>query len=432
LLATAGVTPGQPADEQGKVIAAYGDAVSRAQPPPGWSFLWNAGKTADDPAGFAPMTCVEVTTGRRKAGAHGIPDEAGGLRADRPSHSGYGDVFALRDRDGTARWAIAAYTLQEDSAGDVWIHNGNLLNRSYAGGCALDIRVNQKQLFQAVAAQDRAPLIFQKRLGRLKRGDVVRVAVGPGEKADKAGGRLRYTLEDWPPGRAPGEPVNILCPPITAAEPQRDADGRFATYQEKHRAQCEIMLADKPELVLIGDSITARWPAELLQQKYGKRRPVNLGIGGDWIQNVLWRVRNGVWDQLRIKVAVLLIGTNNLSNRFTPEEVAQGTAGLLKAIHEKTPETRILLLGILPRGGSVLEPVNEKVRLVNSMLAAMADGKRVFYLDVGPALLEKDGSIQADVMPDKLHVAGPGYIRWMDAMAHTLDALLEMKGEHGL
>jgi hypothetical protein len=32
-------------------------------------------------------------------------------------------------------------------------------------------------------------------------------------------------------------------------------------------------------------------------------------------------------------------------------------------------------------------------------------------------------------MPDKLHVAGPGYVRWMEAMSPTLDALLEMKGE---
>ena len=417
------------AHAQGKVIAVYGDAVSRAQLPPGWSFLWNTGKAADDPAGLTAMSCVEVAAGRRKTVAYGVPDEAGGLRSDRPSHSGYGDVFALRDRDGTARWAVAAYTMQEDSDGDVWINNGNLLNRNFPGGCALDIRVNQKLLFQAGAAQDRTPLLFQKQVGRLKRGDVIRVAVGPGEKSDKGGGRLRYTIEDWPAGQSPGDPVNILCPPITAAEPQRDADGRFTAYLEKHRSQCEAVLAAKPELVLIGDSITARWPAELLQQKYGKQRPVNLGIGGDWIQNVLWRVQNGVLDQVHIKVAVLLIGTNNLSNRFTPEEVAQGIAGLLKAIREKTPGTRVLVLGILPRGGSVLEPVNEKVRLVNSKLAATADGKRVFYLDVGPVLIEKDGSIQSDVMPDKLHVAGPGYVRWMEAMSPTLDALLEMKGE---
>ena len=54
----------------------------------------------------------------------------------------------------------------------------------------------------------------------------------------------------------------------------------------------------------------------------------------------------------------------------------------------------------------------------------LADNSRVFYLDVGDKLVEQDGSISREVMPDKLHVAAPGFARWMDAMKPTLDKLL--------
>ena len=30
------------AEDEGKIIAAYGDAASVKNPPPGWCFLWNA------------------------------------------------------------------------------------------------------------------------------------------------------------------------------------------------------------------------------------------------------------------------------------------------------------------------------------------------------------------------------------------------------
>jgi lysophospholipase L1-like esterase len=161
-----------------------------------------------------------------------------------------------------------------------------------------------------------------------------------------------------------------------------------------------------------------------LQEKFGAFRPAKLGIGGDWFQNVLWRVQHGVLDKIHPKVIVLLIGTNNITAGLTPDEVAEGIATLLKAIQDKAPASKILLLGILPRGESIKEENNEKIRQTNAKLALLADNTRVFYLDVGDKLVEPDGSISREIMPDKIHVAAPGYIRWMDAMKPTLDQLL--------
>src|SRR5436190_22259432 len=51
------------------------------------------------------------------------------------------------------------------------------------------------------------------------------------------------------------------------------------------------------QLVFIGDSITQGWEAQgakdVWEKHYGNRKAVNLGIGGDRTQHVLWRLQNG-------------------------------------------------------------------------------------------------------------------------------------------
>jgi lysophospholipase L1-like esterase len=405
------------------IIAVYGDAATATKPPPGWSFQWNARGNLGDSAGYAPLSYDE------KAKAYGVRDASGALRSDAPGHTisrgiGYLDVSAMRDKDGAARYYIASYKLSADSVGEVWINHGNLrLPLSY--GTDLQVYVNDQLKAQLLIKKDRFAQVFQFNLGRLRKDDVIHVAIGPAANSPKSAGQLFYVIEDCPTGQKPAEPVNIISPALHASSPQFGADGKIgAAYAEKHKAQSEAVVATRPELVFIGDSITARWPQEVLEARFGKHRPLNLGIGGDWIQNVLWRVQNGTLDKVAPKVVVLLIGTNNLTAGFTPDELTADIGALLKAIQSKTAKTKILLLGILPRGASIKDEINGAIRQTNAKLATLADQKQVFYLDVGDKLIEPDGSISPAVMPDKLHVAGPGYTRWMEAMGPTLDKLL--------
>ena len=405
------------------IIAVYGDAAAAPLAPAGWTFQWNERGKLGDSAGYASLSYDE------KARAYGVRDASGALRADAPGHTisagiGFLDVSAMRDKEGVARCYIASYQLSADSVGDVWINHGNL-RTPFSYGTDLQVYVNEQLKAQTLIKRERFAQVFQFNLGRLKRADVIHVAVGPSENSPKAAGRLFYVIEDCPGGQKPAEPVNIISPMLHASAPQFGANGKIGTaYADKHQAQCEAVLATRPELVFIGDSITARWPQEVLEARFGKHRPINLGVGGDWIQNVLWRVQNGTLDKASTKVIVLLIGTNNLTGKFTPDEIAVNIGGLLQAIQTKTAQSKILLLGILPRGVSIKDETNEAIRQTNTKLAALSDQKQVFYLDVGDKLVEPDGSISPAVMPDKLHVAGPGYTRWMEAMSPTLDKLL--------
>ena len=146
-------------------------------------------------------------------------------------------------------------------------------------------------------------------------------------------------------------------------------------------------------------------PLPDLKMKNPAQLPVRIVIFGDSI--------SAYRDNLNV-------ASLQLSERLKSE----GIATLLKAIQEKAPASKILLMGILPRGESIREANNEKIRQTNAKLASLADNTRIFYLDVGDQLVEPDGSISKEIMPDKLHLAGPGYTRWMDAMKPTLDKLL--------
>jgi len=325
--------------------------------------------------------------------------------------------------DGTKRYLIASYTMPRDSLGSVWINDGNIQNKNVAAGVELKIFLNGTLLKDLTAAMAPVPTLFQQALGPLKKGDTVSVAVGPAKSEKGAVGGIRYILEEWPDGKSPAPPQNTFHLPIDAYGPQYDPDGTCAAYEAKQAAFNETLLARKPELVFLGDSITSRWPQELLEKHFGAYRPVNLGVGGDRVQNVIWRLQRTPLEATPLKALVLLIGTNN-AGAFTSEEIAGGIQKLVKMVEEKAPEAKVLVLGVFPRGPAINDPKNTRIHALNAKLKDLADGKRVFYLDVGPSLAEPDGKISPEVMPDQLHVALPGFLRWMDAMKPTLQSLL--------
>ena len=97
--------------------------------------------------------------------------------------------------------------------------------------------------------------------------------------------------------------------------------GQGKQWLERHEGFNERARQGNVDLILIGDSITHGWEGkgkDVWNEYYGKRNAVNLGIGGDRTQHVLWRLYHGNIDGISPKLAVLMIGTNN-SGDNTPE-----------------------------------------------------------------------------------------------------------------
>ena len=201
---------------------------------------------------------------------------------------------------------------------------------------------------------------------------------------------------------------------------------RSGGWMNRHESFNQRVAKGKVDLVLIGDSITHGWEGKgksVWEKFYGKRNAVNLGIGGDRTQHVMWRLDNGNVKGISPKVAVVMIGTNNSGNN-SPEEIADGLAAITKQLRKKLPKTKVLLLGIFPRGANKDDgrrQVNEKA---NAIFKKLADGNDVHYLDIGAKFLEPDGTLTRKIMPDLLHLSVKGYTIWAESIEPTLKKLM--------
>ena len=181
------------------------------------------------------------------------------------------------------------------------------------------------------------------------------------------------------------------------------------------------------DIEFIGDSITQGWEGagkNVWQEYYGKRKVINFGVGGDRTEHVLWRFEHGQLDGIKPRVAVVMIGTNNSNNQDNTEaEILAGVTAIVEQIRARQPDTKILLLGIFPRGKS-FSPQRGKILQVNQALARLDDGSHIFYLDLGPLFIENDGSISESIMPDYLHPNEAGYRIWANATEPKLKQFL--------
>jgi lysophospholipase L1-like esterase len=213
--------------------------------------------------------------------------------------------------------------------------------------------------------------------------------------------------------------------------PKRNKDGDIdAGFLKTHRKFLDRAEGGDVGLLLLGDSITAGWDSarDDYDEAFDAHRPANFGIGGDRTEHVLWRIANGELDHIRPRVVMLMIGTNNISNP-RPEHVARGVTAVVDAIREKLPESKILLLGIFPRGSDPADPkvaaLRRKIADINAVLAGLDDGRRVKFLDIGEKFLDADSVLSKSVSHDALHLTRTGYKIWAAAVKPTLDAMMK-------
>jgi len=182
----------------------------------------------------------------------------------------------------------------------------------------------------------------------------------------------------------------------------------------------------KHELLFIGDSITQAWEnggKSVWNKYYKKRNALNLGISGDRTEHVIWRLNNGNLhnQQHQAKVAVVMIGTNNTGHQEqAPSETVEGVERILSTLRARCPNTKILLLGIFPRGQNPDDPKRIINVEINKQLAKFDNGQRIHFLDIGEHFIESDGTISKAVMPDYLHLTAKSYQVWAEAMEEKI------------
>lgn len=199
--------------------------------------------------------------------------------------------------------------------------------------------------------------------------------------------------------------------------------GDEAWWKERLQAGLERCSRDV-ELVFVGDSITQGWEdvgRDAWQEFYAHRKALNLGFSGDRTEHVLWRLNQLNSPDFSPKVAVLMIGTNNTGHLMqSPREVADGIRRILQVLAEKMPKTKVLLLGLFPRGEHPFDADRLNNVAINQIIRRFADGQRIFYQDVSAAFLDAEGKISTETMPDFLHLAPKAYRQWAESIEPTL------------
>ncbi len=183
------------------------------------------------------------------------------------------------------------------------------------------------------------------------------------------------------------------------------------------------------DLLMIGDSITHGWEnkgAETWKKYYAPRKAFNLGFSGDRTENVLWRLQHGAIEGISPKLTVIMIGTNNAGHRKDKaEDTAAGIKAIVAEIQKQLPDTKILLLGIFPRGADTNNELRKLNTATNKIIQGYADNKKVFYLNINETFLEDNGVLPRSVMPDLLHPQQKGYGMWAEAMEPTIKKLMD-------
>lgn len=215
--------------------------------------------------------------------------------------------------------------------------------------------------------------------------------------------------------------------PVMPAPRDRDFPWMsLAAWNDAHRAHCAEAEKGQAELIFLGDSITAMTVnSEIWRNVFAKYRYANFGIGGDCTQNVLWRLENGEVGNLKPKLVVLLIGTNNIG--ITDTDIAdteRGVAAVVEKLKSCFPTAKILLLGIFPRDEKPDTPVRAKVRAINAQLLKLDDKKRVVVRDLGGVFLESDGTLSSRISSDQLHLTEAGMQRWAGALEPEVARLM--------
>ncbi len=212
------------------------------------------------------------------------------------------------------------------------------------------------------------------------------------------------------------------------------------------RVNREVAAAQETRLVFFGDSITWSWslgPAtgrKVWEDRFAAFNPVNMGNSGDITPVMLHRITRGNLDFAEgrhPKVAVLLCGINNfivkqsaggkeqwaLGADCPPEDIAHGQRAIAQVFRRRLPQTRVILMALLPVADRAKWEKCQRVNEINARLAL--DSKEVAYLNLQDLFLQPDGTINKSLFTDGTHLSEEGYQAWAKGMEPVLEDFMK-------
>ncbi|KAL1502845.1 hypothetical protein ABEB36_007929 [Hypothenemus hampei] len=208
-------------------------------------------------------------------------------------------------------------------------------------------------------------------------------------------------------------------------------DGRWMSMHNRFVKQAKT---SEPEVVLIGDSIIQQLQfSTLWTEKISSLHCVNFGIGGDRVENVLWRIKNGEFDfGTCIKAVVLFVGTNNID--CTPHEIFEGILEIIKEIKHLLGSRVVIIIPTLLPKGQFPNPYRERNDHVNTFLVDKFSNEankdelteNVHVVQIHDNIVGNDQTISHHIMHDYLHLTNNGYTMTFGKVYEKLCQLLNI------
>ena len=206
------------------------------------------------------------------------------------------------------------------------------------------------------------------------------------------------------PGLTP-EPV---CPeksvPI-AERLARDWPG-LCRYKEANEA---LEGAERPRVVLMGDSITELWvggdPALFTDGVVGR------GIGGQTSPQMLVRFRQDV-VALGPRVVHIMAGTNDIAGNTGPATIRDFQNNILAMLDiARANDIAVVLAAIPPSKWLYWRELDPRplIRELNGWLRETATERGLVFVDYGAVLADADGGLRAELGNDGVHPTAAGY-----------------------
>ena len=194
---------------------------------------------------------------------------------------------------------------------------------------------------------------------------------------------------------------------------------------QTHYHQKELLRKYYASVVMIGDSIVAglrRYPT-VWRNFILRYKTINLGIGGDRIENVLWCINDIVLPK-SIRSIFIHCGTNNIDTSSS-DEISVGVVTIARSISHRYPDIEVIVGRLLPRDIH-WSTRRVKINKTNDYLKDYCErSKKMTFMRQDPDWTLPDNSPKMELYyKDHLHLTENGNIKFSKLIIETLQDVL--------
>lgn len=201
---------------------------------------------------------------------------------------------------------------------------------------------------------------------------------------------------------------------------------RFCRYQKQNDTLIASQKQNKqrPEAVLMGNSITERW-VELDAAWLRRHNLVGRGISGQVSSQMLVRFRRDVID-LNPRRVVILCGINDIGlnqGRISVDNIMGNIRSMVELARAHKIKPYLCTLTPAARIGwrPEVKDTPQQINALNALIRAYANEERISLIDYFPLLVDTDGqSMKKEYTSDGLHPDLPGYKVMEEALLKVL------------